>query len=62
MPDEAFGWFVGWASGVMIQYPDGLGGFQNDSRQGELNVSTNHCRSHSHSCCSSSLGYYRETS
>jgi hypothetical protein len=33
MPDEAFGWFVGWASGVMIQYPDGLGGFQNDSRE-----------------------------
>jgi hypothetical protein len=32
MPDEAFGWFVGWASGVMVQYPDGLGGFLPESR------------------------------
>ena len=32
MPDEAFGWFVLWASGHMVQYPDGLGGFQNESR------------------------------
>lgn len=33
MPEEAFGWFVGWASGVMINYPDGLGGFMDDSRK-----------------------------
>lgn len=33
MPEESFGWFVGWASGIMIQYPDGLGGFQDDSRK-----------------------------
>lgn len=33
MPEEAFGWFVSWASGLMIQYPDGLGGFRNDSRE-----------------------------
>lgn len=33
MPDEAYGWFVIWASGRMTQYPDGLGGFQNDSRE-----------------------------
>lgn len=32
MPDEAFGWFVGWASGMTMQYPDGLGGFQDASR------------------------------
>jgi hypothetical protein len=29
MPDEAFGWFVAWA---LQGYPDGLGGFQNESR------------------------------
>lgn len=33
MPDEAFGWFVGWASGIMMQYPDGLGGFSENSRK-----------------------------
>lgn len=33
MPDEAFGWFVAWAAGNMTQYPNGLGGFQNDSRK-----------------------------
>lgn len=33
MPDEAFGWFVGWASGAMIQFPDGLGGFRPESRK-----------------------------
>lgn len=33
MPEEAFGWFVGWASGLMMQYPDGLGGFQDNSRE-----------------------------
>lgn len=33
MPEESFGWFVGWASGIMIQYPDGLGGFRDDSRK-----------------------------
>jgi hypothetical protein len=32
MPEEAFGWFVMWASGMMTQYPDGLGGFQDESR------------------------------
>lgn len=36
MPDEAFGWFVGWANGIMIQYPDGLGGFQDESRKSIL--------------------------
>lgn len=34
LPDEAFGWFVGWASGSMVQFPDGLGGFQPQSRLG----------------------------
>lgn len=33
MPDEAFGWFVAWATGAMVQYPNGLGGFQPDSRR-----------------------------
>jgi hypothetical protein len=33
MPDEAFGWFVAWASGHMTQYPDGLGGFKDESRK-----------------------------
>lgn len=33
MPDESFGWFVGWASGAMVQYPDGLGGFMPESRK-----------------------------
>ena len=32
MPDEAFGWFVAWAAGHMTQYPDGLGGFREESR------------------------------
>lgn len=32
MPDEAFGWFVAWAAGGMMQYPDGLGGFRSESR------------------------------
>ena len=33
MPDEAFGWFVAWAGGAMMQYPDGLGGFRPESRK-----------------------------
>lgn len=33
MPEESFGWFVGWASGVNIQFPDGLGGFKPESRE-----------------------------
>jgi hypothetical protein len=36
MPDEAFGYFVAWASGEMTQYPDGLGGFMPDSRNSIL--------------------------
>lgn len=32
MPDEAFGWFVLWASGSTVQFPDGLGGFRAESR------------------------------
>jgi len=36
MPDEAFGWFVAWAmtseSISHFKYPDGLGGFQQASR------------------------------
>ena len=32
MPDEAFWWFVAWASGAMMQFPDGLGGFSMESR------------------------------
>jgi hypothetical protein len=32
MPEEAFGYFVGWARGMPINYPDGLGGFQPMSR------------------------------
>ena len=32
MPDEAFGWFVVWASGGMMQFPEGLGGFMPESR------------------------------
>lgn len=32
MPEEAFGWFVVWATGAMVQYPDGLGGFKPESR------------------------------
>ncbi|MGE3276706.1 MAG: hypothetical protein AB7O67_16465 [Vicinamibacterales bacterium] len=32
MPDEAFGWFVAWASGAPVTYPDGLGGFLPESR------------------------------
>ena len=36
MPDEAFGWFVVWASGGMMQYPDGLGGFMPASRDSIL--------------------------
>lgn len=38
MPDEAYGWFVLWASGNMTQYPDGLGGFRNDSRESILEL------------------------
>lgn len=33
MPDEAFGWFVIWASGINTNYPDGLGGFSSESRK-----------------------------
>jgi len=36
MPDEAFGWFVAWANGGMMQYPDGLGGFKSESRESIL--------------------------
>ena len=32
MPDEVFGWFVVWANGGMMQFPDGLGGFLPESR------------------------------
>lgn len=32
MPEEAFGWFVQWAKGGMITFPDGLGGFQEESQ------------------------------
>ncbi len=33
MPEEAFGYFVAWATGgVPIQYPSGLGGFMPDSQ------------------------------
>lgn len=34
MHEEAFGWFVAWAAGGMVQYPDALGGFSPASRQG----------------------------
>jgi len=37
MPEEAFGWFVGWAmigsSKFQMKYPDGLGGFKPESRK-----------------------------
>lgn len=33
MPEEAFEWFVMWAGGMNIQYPDGLGGFQPGARK-----------------------------
>lgn len=37
MPEESFGWFVGWAlssqSKYMGKYPDGLGGFRPESRK-----------------------------
>lgn len=33
MPEEAFGWFVAWASGASMPFPDGLGGFQPASRE-----------------------------
>lgn len=32
MPEECFGWFVAWAQGAPAQYPDGLGGFRQESR------------------------------
>ncbi len=32
MPEEAFGYFVAWAGGMTLQYPDGLGGFQQASQ------------------------------
>ena len=32
MPEESWGWFVLWAQGNMVQYPDGLGGFKPESR------------------------------
>lgn len=38
MPEESFGWFVAWASGLMMQYPDGLGGFREESRQSIQNL------------------------
>jgi hypothetical protein len=34
LPDEAFNWFVMWAGGFLIQWPDGLGGFSDDSEIG----------------------------
>lgn len=33
MPEESFQWFVAWAGGHPMVYPDGLGGFRPDSRQ-----------------------------
>jgi hypothetical protein len=41
MPDEAFGWFVVWAAGgatspLAYKYPDGLGGFRQESRDAIL--------------------------
>lgn len=33
MSDESFGFFVAWAMGGMVQYPDGLGGFFPKSRK-----------------------------
>ena len=41
MPDEAFGWFVVWASTgatspLTYKYPDGLGGFRQESRDSIL--------------------------
>jgi len=33
MPDEAWGWFVAWAGGASVQYPDGLGSFSPESRE-----------------------------
>lgn len=36
MPEEAFGWFVMWANGGMMQYPDGLGGFSRNSQESIL--------------------------
>ena len=32
LPVEAFGYVVAWASGVKLQFPDGLGGFSDESR------------------------------
>lgn len=35
MPDEAFSWVIEWAAGdtgTPIAFPDGLGGFMDDSR------------------------------
>lgn len=34
LPDEAWGYFVAWAAGQVIQFPDGLGGFTPGSRAG----------------------------
>jgi hypothetical protein len=38
MPEESFGWFVAWASGVNMQYPDGLGGFSSQSQASILKL------------------------
>lgn len=33
LPEEAWGYFVAWAAGAPVGYPDGLGGFRDDSRE-----------------------------
>lgn len=38
MPEEAFGYFVGWARGMPVNYPDGLGGFRQASRDAILEL------------------------
>lgn len=32
MPEESFNWFVLWASGRPVSFPDGTGGFTSESR------------------------------
>ena len=32
MPEEAFGYFVAWATGATMIYPEGLGSFSPESR------------------------------
>jgi hypothetical protein len=38
MPEETFGYFVAWARGQPINYPDGLGGFREESRDAVLEL------------------------